>query len=378
MIQYIHIEDFLEALAGYEYHISQPAFHFTNYPPAISLARYDTTIVESMASQTRYGGALTDKQADLVVRLILKYRKQFTKLGIDITPAETPQYRKPVRIVNREKRIWLSEEYISLRFPYDLSLIKEVQAYRNSSQGKMRFDSNDPDKAWHLAITEANVNWAVTFGKMYGFDIDITVQNLNTLVTECEEIPYEIKLVHDTETGFTITNAAASLLDYVNSELGGFGIDNVIALIDNAGVLGYTYDTAIVYPALLGIFNMQRNIHLPATTGALSLVLDYAALTNRYPVCIYDPSMSVADIDLSRFDSHEIVRFNHSGKTKTCDYNIDCVKVVYANKIPKTWDYPIPLLVSTAEMMFGGKRMEWINKAEKIVYCTNTKLREPI
>jgi hypothetical protein len=86
--------------------------------------------------------------------------------------------------------------------------------------------------------------------------------------------------------------------------------------------------------------------------------------------------MSSVNIDLSRFAEDEIVRFNYSGKTKTCDYNINYVKVVYANKIPSTWNYSIPLLVSTVEMMYGGKRMEWINQAEKIAYCTNTKLRE--
>jgi hypothetical protein len=49
---------------------------------------------------------------------------------------------------------------------------------------------------------------------------------------------------------------------------------------------------------------------------------------------------------------------------------------VYAHKIPATWKYSIPLLISTVEMMYGGKRMEWLNQAEKIAYCTNTKLRE--
>ena len=127
---------------------------------------------------------------------------------------------------------------------------------------------------------------------------------------------------------------------------------------------------------MLDVFNMRLNIHQPTTASALTLVLDYAELTNRYPVCIYDPSMTSTDMDLSRFSESEIVRFNHSGKTKTCDYNIDCVKVVYANKIPTTWEYPVPLLISTAEMMFGGKRMEWINRAEKIVYYTNTVLKK--
>jgi hypothetical protein len=374
MSQYIHIEDFLEALAGYDNNIAPNIFHVTNYAPAISLARYDHTIVESMGAHTRYGGALTDKQAELAVRLILKYRKQFTKLGIDVTPAESPQYRRPVRLINRAKRVWLADERIAMRFPYDIAIIKEVQTYRNQSQGRMKFDTTD--KIWYLALTEANIAWAVAFSEIYGFDIDELVQNLNTLITTCEATPYEIKLVYDAVHGFKITNAADSLIEYINTNLGGFGLNNAVALIDNASVLGYTYDEMIVRPALLDVFNMRRNIHLPTTASALALVLDYAELTNRYPVCIYDPSMTSTDMDLSRFSESEIVRFNHSGKTKTAEYNIHTVKVVYANKIPTTWDYPVPLLISTAEMMFGGKRMEWINKAEKIVYYTNTKLRE--
>ena len=371
---YTHIEDFLEIMAGYDNNIVPNIFHVANYTPTISLARYDHTIVESMGAHTRYGGALTDKQAELAVRLVLKYRKQFTKLGIDITPAENPQYRRPVRIINRAKRVWLDDERIAMRFPYDMAIIKEVQTYRNQSQGRMKFDSED--KIWYLALTESNICWAVAFSELYNFEVDELVQNLNTLITTCEAELYEIKLVYDAVHGFKITNAADSLIEYINTNLGGFGLDNAVALIDNASVLGYTYDEMIIHPALLDVFNMRRNIHLPTTTSALALVLDYAELTNRYPVCIYDPSMTSTDMDLSRFSESEIVRFNHSGKTKTCDYNIDCVKVVYANKIPTTWDYPVPLLISTAEMMFGGKRMEWINKAEKIVYYTNTKLRE--
>ena len=371
MISYTHIEDYLELLGGH----TPGTLLIINPPnvPAISLARYDTTIVDSMSAHTYWGGALTDRQADLAVRLVLKYRKQFARYGIDVTPAENPQFRKPVRVVNRSKQIWLDDQRIGIRFPYDLPMIKAVQEERNISQGSMRY--NQEEKVWYLAITEANVNWAVTWGEINRFEIDPLVQNLFNLIMECEATPYEIKLIQTAE-GYAITNAADSLIEYVNTRLGGFGPDNGIALIDNSGVLGYTYDDTLTRPALLDIFGSRRDIHLPMSIDAISTLLTYAELANRFPVCIYDPTMTSSGIDLSKFAEDEIVRFDLRGKTKTCDYNINRVKVIYAHKIPATWDYPIPLLISTVEMMYGGKRMEWINRAEKIAYCTNTKLRE--
>lgn len=371
-VAYTHIEDYLELLGGH----TPGTLVIVNppEPPIINLARYDITIVDSMSAHTYWGGALTDKQADLAVRLVLKYRKQFARYGIDVTPAENPKFRRPVRVVNRSKQIWLDDERIGVRFPYDLPMIKAIQEERNISRGSMKY--NQEEKVWYLAITEANVNWAVAWGEINRFEIDPLVQNLFNLIMECEKTPYEIKLVQ-TAAGYTITNAADSLIEYINTQLGGFGLDNGITLIDNSGVLGYTYDDTLTRPALLDIFGSNRDIHLPMTEDAVSFLFSYAELTNRYPVCIYDPTMSSSNIDLSGFAEDEIVRFDLRGKTKTCDYNIDCVKVVYAHKIPATWNYPIPLLVSTVEMMYGGKRMEWINQAEKIAYCTNTKLREP-
>jgi hypothetical protein len=70
------------------------------------------------------------------------------------------------------------------------------------------------------------------------------------------------------------------------------------------------------------------------------------------------------------------VRFDRNGKTSTSDYDPYCVKVVYAQKIPKTWDWPVPLMVTTFEMMFGGKKMDWSRRAEKIIYYGASQLRE--
>jgi hypothetical protein len=369
MKTYTYVEDYLELLAGYD-PASPHAWIFPDNKQ-ISLARYDVSIVDSMSAHTTFGGALTDRQAELCVKIVLKYRRQFAKIGVDVTPVETPVFRLPPRKMDRSRRIWLDGARVGIRFPYDRTLIDSIHAYKKNSQGSTAWDNDE--KIWWFGLTEANVNWAVAWGEAYNFNIEPEVKALFDQIIAAEQTTYEIKLV-STADGYTITNAADSLIEYVDTKLGGFGPENLVKLIDSSGVLGYTYDENLVRPALLNIFQAQRNAHVQPGDSNLDLIFAYAELTNRYPVCIYDPGLK--GVDLSRFDEAEIVRFNTSGKTKTCDYNIHDVKVVYANKIPSTWDYDIPLLVSTQEMMYGGKRMEWLQRAEKVIYYCNTLLRE--
>ena len=85
MLTYPYVEDYLEYLAGYE--VGMTALIMPNMTK-ISLARYDIQIVNSMANSTMFGTALTDRQAELAVKLILKYRRQFAKLGIDVDAKE--------------------------------------------------------------------------------------------------------------------------------------------------------------------------------------------------------------------------------------------------------------------------------------------------
>jgi hypothetical protein len=55
---------------------------------------------------------------------------------------------------------------------------------------------------------------------------------------------------------------------------------------------------------------------------------------------------------------------------KVMDTNItEDVKIVYTTKIPRTpLTGRIPLLISSAGMLFGGDRQIWIQGAEKVVY----------
>lgn len=371
MLTFPYVEDYIELLAGYD---PGNALIFNSGKYSFSLARYDVNIVQSMASASLWNSqAYTDKQGELAVKLVLKYKRQFASHNIDISLVEeNPQWRQPLRIIDRSQRIWLDGEDLVARFPYNSTWIEDFKKLKDSGQGRSRWDHDA--KVWRLALTEYNVNWLVSWGDSYKFDIDPEVRRLYDQVVAAEATPYAIKLTQDGDQ-LTITNAADSLVEYINTKLGGFGLDNITKLVDASGVLGYTVDPKLVYPELLDLFGPERIVHVPSTEpGSMELIFDYAELTGRWPVCIYNPG-NTQTVDLSRFPEDKVVRFDPTGRTKTCDYNYYDVKVVYANRIPKEWNYPIPLLVSTVEMMYGGKRMEWLNRAEKVIHYSYIPLR---
>ena len=369
MLTYPHVEDYLEYLAGYE--VGVTALIMPNIAK-ISLARYDIQIVNSMANATTFGTALTDRQAELAVKLILKYRRQFAKLGVDISPVENPVFRVAPRKMDRTKSIWIADDRIQVKFPYDNVLIKDLQTFRETSQGRAYYDRDS--KVWYLALTEYNVNWIVTWGDTNGFEVDNRVREIFYQILECEQQSFEIKLVQQ-GSGYTITNAADSLVEYIDAHAGGFGLDNLVKLIDHAGLCGYAIDDSVKVSSLaLRYIGGKHTIHVEPSEDNLNMIFDYAEITNRYPVCIYNPTL--LDMDLSRFEERDIVRFDRNGKTPTSEYDPYGVKVIYAQKIPASWDFPVPLMVTTFEMMYGGKRMSWTNRAEKIIYYSTSQLRE--
>lgn len=374
MLTYPHIEDYLELLAGYD-----PAdsikYIFPTKQFKFSLARYDVQIVDSMAAHTIYGTALTDKQGELVLKLIQKYKRQFNKYDIDISLVDDPIFRLPLRKIDRSKKIWVEDDGIKIKFPFDDKHIQDLRWLRENGQGSGAW--NNQTKLWTFGLTEYTINYLCSWGISNGFEVDPEMSDLFRKIVECESQPYEIKLVN-IDGKYTVINASTSLLDYINTYVG----DDLIRLVDHAGVLGYSVDADILqqcsqrYGSALEYVGTRHTTHIqPMSDPTMwEWLLDYAELTQRYPICIYDPGM--IDLDLSRFEYKDVVRFDRNGKTSTSEYDPYNVKVVYAQAIPRSWDFPVPLLVTTVEMMFGGTKLTWLNKAEKIVYWTNTILKE--
>jgi len=371
-----HVEDYLEILGGYNPKGTKPVTYM--YEPlsfAVRLARYDISVISNMSGATITGNSLTDKQAELAIKLITKYRKQLAKYDIDIGPIETnPQFRLPLREVDRVRSLEYESGEMTLKFPYDRDLIDQLHKFRENSQGKVYWDKHD--KVWHISPTETNIEWMVQWCSSSGISIDKQIEQAYEQIGQLKEQDFAIRLVRKHDR-FEIENASQSLIDYVNNHHDGFGLDNELTLVDLSGLLGYTVSDTILKESSQAIktFASKRRTFVEPTQENLDLIFDYAEETGRYPICIYNPKLE--ELDLSRFDEQDIVRFNEDGKTSTSDYNPYGVKIVYAKKIvPDTWIFPVPLMVTTFEMMYGGKKTHWSNQAEKIIYFCETQLKE--
>jgi len=370
-----HIEDYIEIVAGYRNSDGKNIHSiFTTSESPISLARYDVKIVDSLAQQGFNNTAYTDKQAALAISLVLKYERQLSKLGVDIGPVKTqPQFRIPLRVIDRSSRAWVENDIIKIKFPYMPDVIEKVREQNKTSCGRIQF--NREDRVWEAALTEYNVNWAYTFCQAHKFDIDPALEKLMNLVLEAEKTPYKIELTTDGVNELVINNASDALREYIKINLGGFGTDNLLRLVDSAPILGYTVSQMIEEVVIEAygtrFFSLCNNLDVKVDLDSrfsdiVAEIVRYAAETNRFPIYVYEPDLSnkLTMLFMRHFTKEQIVKFD------TRETITDQTRLVYAEKIPKFEISRIPLMVSSAGMLYGGDRQLWLQAAEKVVYFT--------
>jgi len=362
-----YIEDYLEIIAGYR-DLSGTTAHlaFAEYKPIVNLARYDVKILESMSWSTLEGTALTERQGELAVKLVLKYARQLAQKGIDVGPAESPHWRCPLRKMDYSRRLYINDDQLYLRFPYENQLIEDVRHFGKDSQGSVHW--NKEQKVWQIALTEYNLSWMHTWASFQGFEIAAEVTQLLDAIKQVEQSDYAVELSINNNQ-LVIQNAQQSLIHYVETNLGGFGLDNLLRLVDQSAVLGYTLsaeiESAVTETYGTQIYNLlsSREIKInpesPTFESELDQVFEYARLVDRWPVVVYESS-----------GSQQLKIAVESRMDLAAD------RFIYSNK-PNRSLQSIPLLVSSAGLIFGGDKQIMIQRAEKVVYCAaevyNTK-----
>jgi hypothetical protein len=380
MKTFSHVEDYIEVINGdVNPQTGKPYGLFDTTPPIINLARYDVNIISNMSSSSGNGNALTDKQGDLAVKLILKYRRQLSAVGIDITPVdcEHPPFRKPLRVVDRTRAVYIDNGKIILQFPYDTKLIDGIRELAKLSQGRWTFDKTT--RKWILSLTETNVVAAGGFAKINGFEISPEFSSIEKTITDCESIPYAIEL-QKIENQFTVTNADKNLLQYINDNIGGLEYSNLYNLVDNSSILGYSVSSSIedeIHSSISQRFYnllVRKQIKFSPdilnekdNTEYYSDIIEYANAVNRWPIFVYEPDMSdrlYQGMIVTNFEEDEILKV----KNHRDEIDITNKKIVYFNKYNYRWMDNIPLLVSSAGMMHGGEKTMLLQRAEKIIY----------
>lgn len=381
MNKFKHVEDYIEVINGDRNPTTGvPYGVFDGTDVIISLARYDVKVINSMSQSTLAGVGLTDRQAELAVKIILKYQRQLESVNIDVSPVNTPIFRIPLRFVDRSESLTLNQETnkLELKFPYNTTHIDTIRSLAKQSAGQWAF--NIDRKVWVIALTELNLIAAYTFASLNKFAIDPEVKRLVDMVEQVESTPYAIQLVKHGE-GYTIENAEQSLIDYVENECGGFTSDNLLRLVDVAPMLGFVVPETLLYSVIdhsksnwkqtRELLSKLRVTFPPSfDEESVSSVIEYARMTNRYPIYVYEPDMSrnaYTALVAPYFSENEVLT------VETLNKSVDWAdseqpKVVYFTKFGSEWSRPIPLLISTHGMMYGAGRILMLQKAKKVVY----------
>ena len=364
------VEDYLEVISGKRDIAGVVVTHAwmgPQFSPVINLARYDTQFLDNVTDATLGNIALTDRQADLGLRLIFKYQRQLAAKGISIEPMAAPRYRIPLRYLDRTKRCYLEDNQLVLRFPYDAKSIQEFRDLLKSRQGAAAF--NKETKSWHIDLSEYNVNFAVAWAKSKQFEISDELEDLMNQIIQVEQEEFSICL--DRVQGkLELRNAAPSLLEYLDNLGLDLTDDHLVKLADLSSTLGYEVSAQVwqevenIVGSDLVPFMRSRNYEILGDYNQLERLIRYAILVNRLPLVVFDPSSD----GLSRYQT--LVTDEHIFKVqnnKNIDWSSVKETVIYTHKPIKDLD-SIPLLVSHIGMVAGIDRQYMIQSSEKIIY----------
>ena len=220
----------------------------------IKLARYDVNFVNNVSSFISNKQGMTSRQRELAVKLTDKYRKQFRRLGIDVTQiAKEPIFSQPERQVDRTKKMSMDEDFIYLKFPYSQELIKDVNTFLRDE--KLYHNGNSKwvpeDKLWHINNNESNFvmlyNWSYNNGFERSEEVEKYQKEIRKILdNKLDYIPYA-RVTESTDlcndSFLTLVNAPPSLQEYWDKNVRG---KSVLSQIRSCGSLAISLDNEVL------------------------------------------------------------------------------------------------------------------------------------
>ena len=184
-------------------------------PKPIKLATYDTRFVESVCQSIRNKTGLTDRQVLLAVKVIQKYKRQWTQIGLDPSYLESEDIplQLPIREVDRTCSAWIEDKKIFIKFPYDPKVITKFNSASSEMPGHWVWDSSK--KQWSLDLLECNIAELVKM-KIFNspeWNIDDKLRGLLDLAGSFDLYSKTYPLLDLTDNGLEMLNCADSLIE---------------------------------------------------------------------------------------------------------------------------------------------------------------------
>ena len=373
MTTFEYVEDYILFMSGLR-DLKGATRPIWDMSPVIKLANYDISPLSSFCRQITQNVGFTDRQATLALNIIRKYERQLNKLSLSIAGIEDPKYRMPLRIVDRSKTLTFDGERFYLRFPFNGDMVDSLRDFAKTSKGRVFFDNNT--KAWTLAATEDCLNFAHCFALLKDFDIDEVTRELYHLLRINEDSDYAIELRRAGDS-LEIRNASKYLIDYIEEHEGGFGLDNLLHLVDIAPTLGITVSDELLDGVPYSYYATKSEIRVVARKQTLEDLAKYAKNYKRLPIYVLgDAHYSDEGGSLSKyFAPNEIVRCYSAHDHRQVNEHTKVIFLLSQNR--DILDYVperIPLLVSHSNMMFGINKSILLQRADKICYYCDAHL----
>ena len=181
----------------------------------ISLANYDVGFINNAVRSINKSEGLSDKQRELTIKLVKKYTRQYKRLGIDVSDiVNKPVFSSPLRKVDRARYINIEDKFITIKFPYNKEMIREIQSVLKKLRStETRFDKET--RKYFLNYNEYNLLSIFNWSAKHRFDCS---DKFMEVYRECKNIldnrsKYAIQLVVE-DTKCYLRNAPETLEKY--------------------------------------------------------------------------------------------------------------------------------------------------------------------
>lgn len=202
------VEDSLEILAG-----------LVPRSLNIRLDYNEKTIIRSLGRQVSNRLALTDRQLDLVLKKLEKYRDGLERNGVDVDNVlQKKPLRMPLREIDRSQRVSIvktsaQKETLVIKFNYS----KKFTEIWSEMQEKIIGTIVESGQQKELLLTETNVFHAVGFLQSQEFDIDEEVLEIYEKIEKIWENPMtHVPYIDIEQDKIVVKNANKNLEDYLN------------------------------------------------------------------------------------------------------------------------------------------------------------------
>jgi len=209
----LYLEDLICRLAsngGYLFH------------PEISLWKGDESVIYSLSNNPVAGRGYTEKQRNLVIRLVRKYRNQLVAaLGQPASDAiDLAEFQfNLVESKPMTKLITIEGKKILVSFPYDEALVATIKKFRDSNKARL-VDWNNDKKVWAFDLEELNVIWIGNNLLPLGFSVDANFLEIFEEISQVlENIESHIPMLIHTDEGFKFANAHRTIPQLATSSI---------------------------------------------------------------------------------------------------------------------------------------------------------------